>query len=276
MVRRAVAQVPVLPATLRELTLHSSAPEPGPLTVGVPAQRLGIGHLTQLERLVLAGSAYRGLDAEGSHAEPAVDDAAATSLLPASLRTLVLQDCSDDAAALRVLRHPRLRPPPGATLGLHGNERAPLHWRVYLDASPRPPPAGSDCGAWLPAGFAALRLRMPRVAFSAQYDLGSVPRAPPQAAELLCRLFGAAPESYSQFRVYVPPASGLIVGVSGERIRKTANHEPPAVPGDAEERFKTAEALVKRAWCCACHLGLRACTARIDGDACAVMSRVVG
>ena len=254
-------QVPALPATLCELTLHGGAS-------GLPFK---IEHLTQLERLVLVGSAYLGLDVCKSPADSA-NTAAPLQLLPASLRTLQLQQCSNAANALRVLSHPRLGPPPAAVLSLHTNDTTALQWPVYLDASPRPPPDDSDRGARLPAGFAALQLRIPRISLRVRYDLGSVPEAPPDASELLCRMFSAAPDSYLQFSVFVP-AGGLVVGASGELIRKTAYHQAPAVPGDTEQRFSNAEALAKRAWSCSRQLGLRSGTATIDGEECVVVSR---
>ena len=207
---------------------------------------------------MLNGGAYEALDARGTRADP--DAAASSPLLPRSLRTLELRDCGDIADALRVLRRPRLRPPPGAMLSLHAVGGKTPQWPVYLDASPRPPPAEGDRRAWLPAGFAAARLRLLRVSFEAQYDVGYVPGAPLEAAELLCRLLSGAPDSYSQMRLFVP-AGGVILGVSGEPIRAS-------MPGDAEERFRSAEALAKRVWCCACPLALRVGAETIDGDRC--------
>ena len=270
-------QVPLLPATLRELTLHGGAAAWQPLTtVSAPVQPLRVHHMTQLKRLVLIGSAYRCLDASGTPDGTAAVDAA-QPLLPASLRTLALQGCSDAADALRVLRCAQLRPPPGAALSLHTDDATQeLQWPVYLDDSPRPPPAEGDRGARLPAGFTALRLCIPRLSLKVRYDLGSVPEAPPDVAELLCRLLTNAPRSYSQMRVFMHGPGGIILGVSGELIRETAYHTAPAVPeGDVERRLTSAQALATRIGRCACQLGLRADTATIDGERCVVMSRSV-
>ena len=80
-------QMPALPATLRELTLHEWGAE----------HPLRVDSLTQLQRLTLFGSAYRGLVVSRAPADPVVAAAAAASmLLPASLRT---------AGAVGLLRH---------------------------------------------------------------------------------------------------------------------------------------------------------------------------
>ena len=267
-------QVPELPTTLHELTMHGGASlSPSPMMSGARTQPLRVDHLTQLKRLVLTGSAYRGLDVTGRPADPADAEYSITPLLPASLRMLALQDCSDAADALRVLRHPRLRPPPGATLSLHATDSKNLQWPVYLDTSPRPLPVEADRGARLPAGFAALSLCIPQVLFNVHYDLGWVPIATPDAAELLCRLLVGAPRSYTQLRLFLPRAGGLTLHVSGELIRKTACLTAPVVPGNVERRFETAHALANRARRWACQLGLRAGTAMIDGEDCVAVSR---
>lgn len=147
-------QAPALPATLRDLTQRGGAFK-HPLVID----------LTRLTRLVVDGGAYTARDVRGTPADPAA--AAASPLLP-GLRTLELRNCGDIADALRVLRHPRLRPPPGAALSLHADGGRTPQWPLYLDASPRPLPAEGDCRAWLPAGSAALRLRMPQMAFRRQ------------------------------------------------------------------------------------------------------------
>ena len=268
-------QVPELPTTLHELTMHGVASlSPSPTMSGARTQPLRVDHLTQLKRLVLTGSAYRGLDVTGRPADPADAEYSIIPLLPSSLRMLALQDCSDAADALRVLRHPRLRPPPGATLSLHTTDSKTLIWPVYLDASPRPPPVEADRGARLPAGFAALRLHIPWVSFKVHYDLGWVPKAAPTAAELLCRLLYNSSDSYSQLRLIVPRLGGMTLHVGGELIRKTAYHAAPAVPGDVDWRFETAHAFANRARRWACQLGMRAGAATVDGEDCVAVSRV--
>jgi len=68
--------------------------------------------------------------------------------------------------------------------------------------------------AWLPAGFAALRLCIPRITITALYDPVSAPQALAGAPELLCRLFAATPDSYLKHRVFMPATGGLIVGAA--------------------------------------------------------------
>ncbi len=97
-----------------------------------------------------------------------------------------------------------------------------------------------------------------------------MPDAPPDAAEILCRLFAAAPPSYRQFRVFVPPG-GIIAGVRGSLERRPVTHTPPVLPGDADERFRTAEALALRMR--QRRLGLCVGTATIDGEDCVVSQR---
>ena len=144
-----------------------------------------------------------------------------------------------------------------------------------MDASPRPRPDEKFYGARLPAGFAALRLRIPRITVLALYSPESAPRPPPDGPELLCRLFNAAPDSYSQFRVFVAAAGGglIVGGISLELVHGAAWYQPPAVRGDVEEAFKDAATLARCARWCARQLGLRAGAATIDGDHCVVISR---
>jgi hypothetical protein len=73
-----------LPATLVDLTLHDGAALPQPLRVG---------HLTQLTRLTLGGTAYMTL-LPGKQAGGAPDASPTATSLPGSLRTLVLRDCA--------------------------------------------------------------------------------------------------------------------------------------------------------------------------------------
>ena len=257
-------QVPALPATLHELTLHEWGAE----------QPLQVAFLTRLQRLTLFGSAYRALDVPRTPAlSPGSTAPAPPMLLPASLRVLDLRECFDVADALHALGHPQLRPPPGASLSLHTDNMRRLQWPVYMDASLQPRLDEGVHGARLPAGFAALQLCIPRI-IVALYEPASAPQAPRNAPELLCRLFAAAPDSYSHFRVLMPAAGGLIVGgVSREIVRSAAYCQPPAVRGHVAEHFEDAEALAKRARWCVRRRGLRASTVTIDGDVCLAVYR---
>ena len=247
-----------LPATLVELTLHDGAAE----------QPLRVGHLTQLTLLTLIGTAYLTLVSIQQAGVPP-DAPPTVASLPKTLRTLGLRDCHFPRKALDVVgdlhRQLAISIP---MLELQFDAEVVPQWLVYQDTTPRM--HRPSHGARLPAGFSALRLRGPRVDLEVMFDLGSVPDAPPDAAEMLCRLFAAAPRSYRQFYSFVAPG-GLIASIRGSLERIPIMHTCPVLPGDADERFKSAEALTMRMR--QCPLGLLITTATIDGEECVVSQR---